>query len=280
MRGKLNITETLPLKMQRKQLLACEFDELSENNLFNQIMKTTALLLSRESSVAVARRESLKNVLRYFRNVEEIVPHHIPWRRLQYQRNNRTYEMLINLCYFVLHVLLQTTENGTYHMASFSDERMATLFEAFVRAYYRQHYSMFFQQERKISWSLSEQSSTAEALLPNMQADIILQNKYAGKSLIIDTKYYSHTTHLYYDKHRFHSGNLYQIFTYVKNHSAKSTGTSAGLLLYDRTEENRIADDCAFSVCGNRIYVKTLNLNQSFPKIEEQLNEIIQQHLQ
>ena len=40
MRGKLDMPNTIRNRIQRKQKLACEFDELSENNLFNQILKT------------------------------------------------------------------------------------------------------------------------------------------------------------------------------------------------------------------------------------------------
>lgn len=35
--------------------------------------------------------------------------------------------------------------------------------------------------------------------------------------LIIDAKYYTHTMQTQYDVHTLHSGNLYQIFTCVKN---------------------------------------------------------------
>lgn len=37
----------------------------------------------------------------------------------------------------------------------------------------------------------------------------------------MDAKYYAHTMQTQYDVHTLHSGNLYQIFTYVK------TGTAA-----------------------------------------------------
>ena len=41
---------------------------------------------------------------------------------------------------------------------------------------------------------------------------------YQGNTvLIIDAKYYSHTTQTQFDNHTIHSNNLYQIFTYVKN---------------------------------------------------------------
>ena len=41
LRGKLNIQGTIRNKIQHKQKLSCEYDELSENNLLNQILKTT-----------------------------------------------------------------------------------------------------------------------------------------------------------------------------------------------------------------------------------------------
>jgi hypothetical protein len=51
-------------------------------------------------------------------------------------------------------------------------------------------------------------------MLPVMQTDIMLS--HGSKVLIIDAKYYSHTTQSQYDIHTLHSANLYQIFTYVK----------------------------------------------------------------
>lgn len=54
LRGKPDISGTIRQQIQQKKVLACEFDELSENNVFNQILKTTATLLIREKSVAAA----------------------------------------------------------------------------------------------------------------------------------------------------------------------------------------------------------------------------------
>ena len=41
LRGKINMPESIKNKLSRKQLLSCEYDELSENNLLNQILKIT-----------------------------------------------------------------------------------------------------------------------------------------------------------------------------------------------------------------------------------------------
>lgn len=53
LRGKLNIYKTIKNKMIKKQQLNCEYDELSENNVFNQIIKTTLQILVKSSNVKV-----------------------------------------------------------------------------------------------------------------------------------------------------------------------------------------------------------------------------------
>ena len=76
-----------------------------------------------------------------------------------------------------------------------------------------------------------------------------------------------------FDTRTLHSHNLYQIFTYVKNMDATSSGNVSGLLLYAKTDED-IVPDCDYTMSGNRISVKTLDLNTDFADIAKQLNEI------
>ena len=73
-----------------------------------------------------------------------------------------------------------------------------------------------------------------------------------------------------YNKATLYSGNMYQIFTYVKNQDAMNTGNVSGMLLYAKTEES-ITPDCSFVIGGNKISVKTLDLNKEFNLIAAQL---------
>ena len=82
-----------------------------------------------------------------------------------------------------------------------------------------------------------------------------------------------------YDKATLHSGNVYQIFTYVKNQDAANTGNVSGMLLYAKTEE-AITPDCSFVMGGNKISVKTLDLNKEFKLITAQLDKIIEDYFQ
>lgn len=83
---------------------------------------------------------------------------------------------------------------------------------------------------------------------------------------------YGHTTQVQYDVNTLHSNNLYQIFTYVKNKAA-ADGKVSGMLLYARTDEE-IQPDNTYMMSGNRISVKTLDLNCDFSEITRQLNAI------
>jgi len=92
------------------------------------------------------------------------------------------------------------------------------------------------------------------------------------KTLIIDAKYYAHTTQVQYDVHTLHSNNLYQIFTYVKNKATKG-GEVSGMLLYAKTDEE-IYPNNEYQMSGNKITVRTLDLNCHFEQIAAQLDGI------
>ena len=76
-----------------------------------------------------------------------------------------------------------------------------------------------------------------------------------------------------FDKQTIHSGNLYQIFTYVKNLDKDNAGNVSGMLLYARTQEE-IAPDLDATFGKNRIMVRTLDLNCDFSGIRGQLDRI------
>ena len=117
------------------------------------------------------------------------------------------------------------------------------------------------------------------AMLPVMQTDIMLT--YREKTLIIDAKYYAHLTQIQYDKHTLHSGNIYQIFSYVKNMEAGLKGKQhkpvSGMLLYARTDDD-IYPEYQYQMSGNSIEVRTLNLDGNFDSIKAQLDGIAERY--
>lgn len=267
-RGKINITESINELSFINKKLNCTYDEFSVNSYLNKIIKTTLTILLK-APISKEKRRPIKNILLYFRDVDTIDTNNINWQ-IRYDRNNQDYRMIIGICYLTLKGLLQSDSKGEKKLMEFFDDmRMSRLYEKFILNYYRKEHSYLKASSPQIEWQLDDDFAD---MLPRMQTDITLE--YGDKILIIDAKYYSNTTQSYYDTKTIHSHNLYQIFTYVKNKEVEVDDEVSGMLLYARTRE-RIQPDHDYLMSGNKISVKTLDLNADFESIKGQLDEIV-----
>lgn len=272
-RGKINLPETIKNKIKHKNLINCDFDEFSENNIYNQILKMTAFYLITNGNVNSSYKKKLKKVMLYFNSVDLLDKNSIQWRTLQFNKSNKNYNMLINICYFVLHDLLLSNDSGDKKVLQFTEEHMPKLFEKFVLEYYKKHYGKILHvNPSQIDWNLAPGENIG--YLPKMQSDISIWDNEEN-TLIIDTKYYKSTMALsQYDKKKLHNQNLYQIFTYVNNKDTSNSGKVSGMLLYAKTNEDIVPDE-EHIIHGNKYIFITLDLNKKFDEIRKQLNDII-----
>ena len=168
---------------------------------------------------------------------------------------------------------MQTQSDGTARLMVFLDEqRMCRLYEKFILEYYKKECPQVTATASQIPWALDDGLSD---MLPVMQSDIMLTK--GNNVLIIDAKYYSHTTQTQFNVHTLHSANLYQIFTYVKNKDMEfgdQPHKVSGMLLYAGTDEC-IQPNNIYQMSGNTIRVRTLDLNCDFSDIKTQLNGIV-----
>lgn len=276
LRGKIELAGTIRNRIARTQRLSCEYGELSENNLYNQVLKTTSMLLLRHGQVADERRSDLRKTMLFFSSVDEIEPASIRWDALRFQRNNVSYRFLLSVCQLVLEGMLITTERGERKLARFvDDQHMERLYEKFILEYYAAECDCAAASSPQVKWALDDGMGS---LLPIMQTDVVLRR--GNRELIIDAKYYAHTLQESYGVAKVHSENLYQIFTYVKNREAELADSDhevSGMLLYAKTDE-QMQPDCVYQMSGNQISVKTLDLNREFKEITAQLDEIAKAH--
>ena len=270
-RGKIQVSDSIKAMTVRKKQLVCTYDDFSTNAYNNRIIKTTFDVLMR-AKISKERKKEIKKLLIYFDGVDVLDIHNINWSQ-RYDRNNQSYRMLVSLCYMVLKGLLQTTTDGSTKLMDFLDEqRMCRLYEKFILEYYRRHYPQLKASASQIPWILDDGCSNA--MLPVMQSDITLS--LGNRVLIIDAKYYAHATQVQYDRHTIHSSNLYQVFTYVKNKDAPfgdEPHEVSGMLLYAQTDDTILPNN-TYWMSGNKIAVRTLNLDCDFTEIAKQLNEI------
>ena len=270
-RGKIEIGESIKTQAIRKKQLVCSYDEFSVDAYTNRIIKTTMECLLR-ANISKTRKKDIRKLLIYFDGVSVLDIHTINWD-IQYDRNNQTYRMIIAVCQLVLKGVLQTTADGSMRVMDYADDQtMAKLYEKFILGYYQREHPDIKAYSPQIAWQVTDGYRT---LLPTMQSDIVLTGKKSKKTLIIDAKYYSHNMQMKapYMTQTLHSGNLYQIFTYVKNWNTAPNETVSGMLLYAHTDD-AVQPDNDYQMSGNQISVKTLDLNCDFPLISAQLDAI------
>lgn len=275
-RGKIEMNGSIQNMMKRKRVLSCEYDELSENNILNQILKTTSMLLLRHPFVDEEYISQLKKEMMFFSKVDSINPSLIRFDILHFQRNNISYRLLIIICQLIIEGMLLNEEEGCYKLAEFLDDRMmSVLYEKFILEYYRKEYPILHASSSQIPWALDDDNTE---LLPTMQSDVMLSKD--NDILIIDAKYYGNNLQSFYGKSTIHSNNLYQIFSYVKNKEMElreKEHTVSGMLLYAKTNA-MIQPNVSYSMSGNKVSVITLDLNLDFQDVKAQLNQIAKEY--
>ncbi len=270
LRGRIEVAESIKGGSIMRRQLVCTHDEFAADTPSNRIVKATMRLLLACSDVDAGRKRSLRRLLPYLSQVTDVDLRHVDWR-MRLGRNEQTYRLLLFICRLVRDGLLMT-EDGRRNIRGYFDDQMACrLYERFILEYYRKEHPEVSANAEQVPWA----GADAEAgLLPVMQTDITLRG--GEQVLIIDAKYYAKMTQESYGAHTLHSGNLYQIFTYVKNMQetlGKGAPRVKGMLMYARTDEELLPDG-DYQMSGNEISVRSLDLSREFDDIRAQLDVV------
>ena len=295
-RGRIDIRASLTCSHVSKKELVCEFDELTYDTTFNRIIKTTAKLFIESKGVATVTRNKLRKELFYFSSISTIDPRNIQWNNLRIDRNNRNYRFLLDLCQLAIEgtFFLDKTVDAAgagkraphptpNENPKSNEDLMPIIFEKFLLGYFQRHYPHLTPKPQWLDWELD---NDFRARLPKMKTDITLTGE--NEIMIIDAKFYGDIFQYIreYKSETIHSDDLYQIFAYVKNTAAHEPQKKVkGMLLYAMTStpsdlgsppgRRNQELDFYYSMSGNRIYAKTIDLSQDFDDIEAQLKEIV-----
>jgi 5-methylcytosine-specific restriction enzyme subunit McrC len=269
-RGKICMSASVGQLTHLKRQLVCEYDEFSADTPPNRIIKAAITLLLRHGEFSSQKKRGLKRLKEYLGTVKDLGLREVRFDILKSERLGSEYKLLLAVCQLLFDDLLMSeSEDGNKLRSWLPDEKMYQLYERFVREYYRKHHPEFHASASQIAWDLTAPADTT--FLPTMNSDTTLTSK--GKTLIIDTKWYTRTMSEYFGKKTYHSGNLYQIYSYVNNTAKGQAGNVHGVLLYAKTDEV-VAPDGDFMISGNGVSVKTLDLTQDFTGIRSQLEKV------
>ena len=138
-RGRVDLRRTMELESRRRLQVHCRRDDYCEDTPFNRILKAGAGVLLASGDVAEERRRRLKGALAYLHAVSDIdEPSRIRWAMLRYDRSNRTYKLLMSVCFMAMRRHLPRLDGGDLGLAMIDDEQaFSALFEHFLLEYYR-----------------------------------------------------------------------------------------------------------------------------------------------
>ncbi len=273
LRGRVEVSESLKTNSLLKRQLVCSYDEFTVNTPANRIVKTTMGLLLKRTEVSVERKKLLRKLLPYLSEVAEVDLRHGDWH-IRFGRNDQTYQLLLFICRLVRDELLMTEGEARKMPGYFDDQMACRLYERFILEYFRKEHPELSANAEQVPWVGAEEEA---GLLPVMQTDITLRK--GDRVLIIDAKYYTRMTQERYGVHTLHSGNLYQVFTYVKNMQetlAEGAQPVAGMLMYARTDEE-VLPDGSYQMSGNCVSVRSLDLSCEFKEIRAQLDGVVEE---
>lgn len=261
----------------------CEYDDFQENNLINQIIKSTAYKVYNLDEINQDIKGQINNVLLRFNNVEMIDISDEMFNINFNKQNYYSYET-IKICEIIKNMTMISEKAGKYKFFNCfeDDKKLAKLFEMFIFKFYKSHEKstkMKASFQNQITWNVE---GVEKKWLPRMELDILLQNK--EEVVIIDTKYYEN---FYNSDSRYEqsskkliSPNLYQMFAYINNYETDKR--LKGILLYPKSytgekadfnyELNRISES---KIEHSNMMIKTIDLEHNWRNIELDLINIV-----
>jgi 5-methylcytosine-specific restriction enzyme subunit McrC len=275
-RGRIDFATSIKRLSWKRGRLQCRFDEFSADVLHNQILKSTLVMLSRDSSVDSRKRTEITKLLDHFVGVSTLQIQSSMFHRLQIHRHNLSYRFLMHLCELVHTALLPEKNRGgrlQYYDFLQNEKLMSAVFEKFVLNFSRRHFASANITAMTIDWNTSDLSPETHALIPKMKTDVTFS--WPTRKIILDCKYYKDAlSKNQFDGMRFQTDNLYQMHAYLLNKSVQPGWENVeGILLYPT---NGYSIDHEFVLHETHpMRLVTLDLNQHWRQIERSLISIV-----
>lgn len=274
LRGRIDFVTSLRPQILRNPGLYCEYDELSYNVIHNQIVRTTINRVLKDRDLDESIRADLCFLDTKLRHISLIPLTKRHFSLVQLHSNNFFYDFLLKVCELIHDNLLISEEDGSCKFRDFlqDDKAMGRLFEEFIRNFLKQEQSQFDVGCEIITWQAEAIGMASLDYLPTMRTDVSLTSP--TRKIIIDTKYYAKALQTYYDKESIHSANLYQLYAYLENLQPidEREQYCEGVLLYPTTDQEL---DLRFKIKGHPVNIRTINLNQDWQKIHQNLLKLV-----
>jgi 5-methylcytosine-specific restriction enzyme subunit McrC len=274
-KGKIDFAQSLKTNLFIKGKAFCFYDHFISDILPNQLLKATLYHLTKLSNLDP---EIKKEVLRFHQRLVEV--NNISLRsslfsKVRIHRNNSIYQFLLNICKLIVDNTVLDETSGQQSFKDFirSEKQMATMFEYFIRNFYKREQTKFIVDREDIHWQVDSVISGSIDFLPLMKTDISLES--TERKIIIEVKYYSETLSSWHGAEKLHSQNLYQLYSYLRNLEGKKqhplNQSSEGILIYPTVNYSLNVE---YLMGTHKVKIRTIDLGNEWEKIKDELLDI------
>lgn len=152
------------------------------------------------------------------------------------------------------------------------EKRMRRVFEKFVLHFFALRQKSFKVKSERMGWFATAAEGSDLNLLPAMSTDASLRS--VNRTIIIECKYTETLFQSRFGAEKLRSSHLYQLSAYLRNleENGEADRVAEGILLYPTAGRSR---DLSYRLHGHRVSVRTLDLNQPWTGIENQMLSLI-----
>lgn len=276
-RGKILPSEMVKRAVRSSGRVTCKFGELSVDTTENRILKATLGLIEGVDGLDQGVRREVREARRRLAGVADVALDRRLFAGARAAGNRRLYRFLISLCLLAYESSLVDQEDGVTRIFDFRDDeaQMWRIFEEFVTQFYAREQIRYTvnRKGRAIQWAdVSAASETDRAHIPRMEADLILEA--TDRRIILDCKFYREAFSSRGASDKLHSGNLYQILTYLRNReeTVPAGPRHDGVLLYPVVDK-AIGVDVQLE--GFRVQARGVNLAREWWEIRDEMLAVV-----
>lgn len=278
-KGKINIKKTV---LNTNNRVNCTFGELSLNNQLNRIVKYILYYLNKDEQLKSNKSLSRKIINEYyfFEDVDLVDVSIKDILGIRLDKDNMNYETLLLLSRYIIGCI-KYSENTKEKYIDI-DSELWWVYQEFIRNYYDYYKDVLHIKNvspSKYEWNLEPILNAKNEYLPKMRTDIEVNS--SDQYLIIDAKCYENSLLEYYGKKIFHSGNLYQVKSYLDVYKIKNPESNKrlrGILIYPFNHKSTLNAGTNIFYDKDEDYtleIYTIDFKNDWDKVCEDLNSII-----
>jgi len=270
-KGKVQFAPTIQKSYHRTGRMVCETDEYSLNNVPNQIIRSTLFFLSGNAGLSHELKNKLMTLEQKFYEVDLRPITERDFRSLHLHRQNRHYTATLRVCELIWQHLIPTHEAQHYAFQSFyrSEQKMRTLFESFVRNFYKREVPSYQVWNPTFRWCIAPLDGALDKNhLPTLRTDTVLIGP--KEHIIIETKF---VPEVFAKKHhgnqeKLRSNHLYQLMSYLENYRRLRQIEPRGILLYPTVG---YSVNLAYRIWDMDVQIFTIDLAMEWQEIHRTL---------